>query len=135
MTRRWPVTLLALAGALTAGFSAQAGGSAVASLAWAVAAGLGLSLMLRGVPLRVLGTSLVVLAVASAGWAGQAGQWVALVGFLVALVGLLAMAWWGPGWVARPRTAGEHPVDLWKAMDEGADPTGEQDVHRAGPAG
>lgn len=135
MTGRWPVTLLAVAGSLVAGFSAQAAGSGVASLAWAVAAGLGLSLMLRGVWLRILGVALTGLAVASAGWAWQAGQWVALGGFVVAAVALLGMAWWGPAWVARARQAGDHPVDLWKAMDDGADPTGEQDVRAAGGSG
>ena len=135
MTGRWPVTLLALAGSLVAGFSAQAAGSGVASLAWAVAAGLGLSLMLRGVWLRVLGVALTALAVASAGWAWQAGQWVALGGFVATAAALLGMAWWGPAWVARATQAGDHPVDLWKAMDDGADPTGEQDVRAAGGSG
>ena len=134
MTGRWAVTLLALAGALTAGFSAQAAGSGVASLGWALAAGLGLSLMLRGLQLRVLGVALTALAVAAAGWAGQAGQWVSLAGFAVSALALLGMVWWGPGWVARRRADGAHPVDLWAAMDSGADPTDEQDVHRAGDA-
>ena len=66
---------------------------------------------------------------------GQAGQWGALGGFIVAAVALLGMAWWGPAWVARTRQAGDHPVDLWKAMDDGADPTGEQDVRAAGGSG
>lgn len=135
MTGRWPVTLLALAGVLAAGFAAQAAGNGLASLAWAVAAGLGLSLMLRGVWLRVLAVALTALTVASLGWAWQAGQWVALAGFAVATVALLGMTWRGPSWVPRSRAAGDQPVDLWKAMDDGADPTGEQDVHRAGPAG
>ena len=91
MTGRWPVTLLAVAGSLTAGFAAQAAGSGVASLAWALAAGLGLSLMVHGPWLRLLGVALTVLAVASGGWAAQAAQWVALGGFAVAAVALAAV--------------------------------------------
>lgn len=132
MTGRWAVTLLALAGALTAGFSAHTAGSGVASLGWALAAGLGLSLMLRGLQLRFLGVALSALAVAAAGWAGQAGEWVSLTGMAVSALALLGMVWWGPGWVTRRRA--EHALDMWAAMDSGVDPTDEQDVPRAGEA-
>ena len=126
MTGRWSVTLLAAAGALIAGVSAQVGGSPLASLGWAVAAGVGLSLMLRGVGLRIVGVLLASLSMASLVWAAKAGQWVALVGFVAVLVASFGFVVWGPSWRHRRVDEREAPADLWKAMDEGADPTDEQ---------
>ncbi|NHB86010.1 hypothetical protein G7085_19690 [Tessaracoccus sp. HDW20] len=126
MTGRWPVTLLAVAGALIAGVAAQTAGSSLASLAWALAAGVGLSLMLRGFGLRIVGILLAGLAVAGIGWAAQSGQWTPLVGFVATLIASLGFVVWGPAWRHRRSTGREAPADLWKAMDEGYDPTGEQ---------
>ena len=36
---------------------------------------------------------------------------------------------WGPAWATRRSHKTDGPVDLWKAMDDGADPTAEQDMH------
>lgn len=152
MTGRWPVTLLAVAGALGAGFAAQSSGSGVQAFAWALAAGIGLSLMVRGVGLRVLGVALTALAVAGAGWAGRAGLWLVVAGFAVAAVAQLGVIVWGPGWASRPRGPRAGGDDLWAAMDRGDDPTlddanaapgesdgsapaGEQDVRPDGAAG
>lgn len=126
MTGRWAVTLLTALAALIAGISAQSGGSNLASLAWALLAGVALSLMLSGFGLRIVGILLTAVAVLAAGWAVQAGQWIALAGFCVAAVGALGYTWFGPGWRLRPRAERRSQADLWKAMDEGEDPTGEQ---------
>ena len=122
---RLPVTLVAAGGGVIAGVAAQAGSSAVASVAWAVLAGLGLSLMLHGRSLRVVGVFLVLLSGGGIVWAATAGQWASLVGFAVAVIGSLGFVVWGPTWVRRTRVQ-DAPEDLWKAMDSGDDLTNEQ---------
>lgn len=126
MKGRWPVTLAAAFGALLAGGAAQVGGSPLASLGWALAAGVGLSLMLRGFGLRIVGVLLSVLAVVGAGWAIQEGQWVASGGFVLVVVAALGILVWGPNW--RQSHSGREAAreDPWKAMDRGLDPTAEQ---------
>lgn len=147
MTGRWPVTLLAIVGALTAGFAAQSSGSGVQAVAWALAAGIGLSLMVRGAGLRVLGAVLAVLALAGATWAGQAGLWLVLAGFAVAAAAEVGVILLGPRWAYRPRTQRPGGDDPWAAMDRGEDPTdddptqgddggtGEQDMRPGGASG
>ncbi len=126
MTGRWPVTLLAVVGALLAGVSAQAAGSTLASVGWAVAAGVGLSLMLRGFGLRVVGILLAVVSIGGIAWSAQASQWIPLAGFVLSLVASAGFVIWGPSWRHRQRTRTDAPADLWKTMDEGVDPTDEQ---------
>ena len=128
MTGRFTITALAAIGALVAGFSAQAAESNVSSLAWALAAGVGLSLMLSGAALRILAVVLAPIAAGGAVWAAQGGLWVTVAAFAVAGGAVLAMVWWGPGWAMRRRAARSSDLDPWKAMDEGLDPTAEQDV-------
>lgn len=126
MKGRWPVTLLAVVGALLAGIGGQVGGSSLASVGWAVAAGVGLSLMLRGFGLRVVGILLVVVSIGGLAWSVQAAQWVPLAGFTLSLLASVGFVVWGPTWRNQARDRTDAPADLWKAMDEGADPTGEQ---------
>lgn len=135
MRGRLPVTLLAAAGALTGGFAAQAAASGVQAVAWAAAAGVGLTLMLRGIGLRVVGVALAALAVAGSVWAAQAGLWVAVAGFVALVVAAFGLVVWGPGWAGRAREGREAPPDLWSAMDRGDDPTDEQHVRGDGGAG
>lgn len=135
MTGRWPVTLLAAAGALVAGVAAQTAASPVASLAWALLAGVGLSLMLRGVGLRIVGVLLTALATASAFWAAQAALWVSVAGFAVVALSAVGFILWGPGWAGRARRETDRPVDVWASMDQGSDPTAEQDVRGSDEAG
>lgn len=133
MIGRAPATAAAAIGALVAGVAAQAAESSVSSLAWALAAGVGLSLMLAGLPLRVLGGLLALLAAGGVAWSAQAGLWVSLAGFVVSALGAVAIAAWGGGWV-RGRGGRVADVDPWKAMDEGVDPTDEQDVRSTSQA-
>ena len=125
MTGRWPVTLFAVAGAMLAGIAAQVGSSPLASLAWALAAGVGLSLMLHGFGLRIVGVALTCLAVVGIGWAAQVGQWVALVGFVLVTVAGLGFTVRGPNW-RHQRVRRQSAPGLWQAMDPGGDPTDEQ---------
>ncbi|MBK7821235.1 MAG: hypothetical protein IPJ61_09185 [Tessaracoccus sp.] len=141
MIGRAPVTLAAAAGAVTAGIAAQAASSPVGSLAWAAAAGIGLSLMLRGVGLRVVGVLLTALAVTGAGWSVQAGQWVACAGFAVVAVAALGVVVWGPRWRTERASGSGRALDPWAAMDKGEDPTttdapaDEQDMRSQGGSG
>lgn len=125
---RGPVTLVAALGAVTAGFAAQASSAPVGSLAWALAAGTGLSLMLERVGLRVVGVVCTALAVIGAAWSGQTGLWVPMVGFIVSAIALLGLFVWGPRWPARAARKSARTLDPWAAMDAGEDPTGEQDL-------
>jgi hypothetical protein len=124
------VTLLAALAGVVAGATAQAAGSPVASLAWALLAGVGLSLMLRGGGLRVLGVLLTVLATASAGWAVQARVWPSAAGFAVVALASVGITVAGPRWAGRSRAAVDRPRDLWQSMDAGEDPTAEHGVPR-----
>lgn len=135
MTGRWAVTLLTAAGVLVAGLAAQSAGAPLASLAWALLAGIGLSLMLRGFGLRIVGMLLVALAVGGVVWGVQSAQWVPVAGFAVAGVAALGFVAWGPGWRLRQRREREVQVDYWKAMDEGDDPTDEQGSHPGDKSG
>lgn len=135
MTGRLPTTLLAILGALLAAISAQVGASPLASMGWAIAAGVGLTLMLRGVGLRIVGVLIAVLGVTGAGWAVQAGAWVAGGGFVLCIVAAGGFIVWGPGWHARRSPRAAAPADLWKVMDEGGDPTAEQGSPRQGDTG
>lgn len=128
MIGRGPVTAVAVVGALVAGLAAQSAESTVGSMAWVIVSGLGLSIMLSGIPLRVLGVVLTVIGGASVARAASAHLWVAVAGFAVASVAAALMAWWGPGWVVRSRADRPRDLDPWKAMDSGIDPTAEQDV-------
>ena len=139
MIGRAPVTLVVAAGAVTAGIAAQAAESPVGSVAWAAAAGVGLSLMLRGAGLRVVGVLLAALATTGACWSVQAGQWVALAGFVVAAVGAAGLVVWGPRWRTERASGGGRALDPWAAMDKGEDPTDapvdEQDMRPSGETG
>ncbi len=139
MIGRAPVTLVVAAGAVTAGIAAQAASSPVGSVAWAAAAGVGFSLMLRGVGLRVVGVLLAALATAGAAWSVQAGQWVAFAGFVVAAIGTLGFVMWGPRWRSGRSTGEARALDPWAAMDKGEDPTDaptdEQDMRAHGGNG
>ena len=135
MTGRWAFTLLTAAGALVAGLAAQSAGAPLASLAWALLAGIGLSLMLRGFGLRIVGMLLVALAVGGVVWGVQSAQWVPVAGFAVAGDAALGFVAWGPGWRLRQRREREVQVDYWKAMDEGDDPTDEQGSHPGDKSG
>jgi hypothetical protein len=122
LTRRWPVTLLGAAGALTAGVAGNATGEpAISGAGWAALAGIALSLMLHGTGLRIVGILIAVLAVLGVvvvGWGSWAG--IALVPVLVA--GAL-MAWAGPKWDRGERRQRQPAKDLWSRMDAGEDPT------------
>ena len=119
--------LLAVVGALGVAFTGLGtGASAVQALGWAAAAGVGLSAMLRGPGLRVMGALGVLLAVASLASAALAGGWAWLaVVFSLALGAAGAAAFRrGPHWRAGSTSTRREPVrDLWKQFDAGDDPT------------
>lgn len=119
--------LLAVFGALGVAFTGLGtGAAAVQAVGWAAAAGVGLSAMLRGPGLRVMGALGVVLAVAAAisavldgGWA-----WLALVFCLVLGTAGVATLRSGPQWRSGARSREKEPArDLWKQFDAGDDPT------------
>ncbi len=123
--------LLGAVGALGIAFSGLAADApAVQAVGWAAAAGVGLSAMLRGPGLRVMGVLGLVLAAAAGVSAAFAGgwAWVSLI-FCVGL-GVAALATFRDGhtWRARARSREKEPArDLWKQFDAGEDPTrGEQ---------
>ena len=123
--------LLAVVGALGVAFTGVgAGASAVQALGWAAAAGVGLSAMLRGPGLRVmgvLGTLLAVGAFASAGIAGG-WAWIAAAFAVVLAVAAVATIRRGPAWRASEAGRKREPVrDLWKQFDAGDDPTTDAD--------
>lgn len=135
MTKRAPLTLIAIAGALVATLAAQVDGSSFLGLGLAILAGLGLSLMLRGTALRVLAVVLTVLSIASAGWAFAVVAWLVGAGFVLSALGAAAIIWFGPTWLARSPEAARK-LDDWAAMDSGVDPTDAEDeqepTHPAG---
>ncbi|HMR48814.1 MAG TPA: Trp biosynthesis-associated membrane protein [Arachnia sp.] len=124
--------ILGLAGAALAGFTGQSVDAALGAIALAVAAGLGLSLMLRGVGLRIVGVLVTVLATIGAGLSvasaagGQGVAWASLGGFLAVLVAGYSLLRYGPGWAALAADRPAHPKDLWKQIDEGLDPTSDE---------
>ncbi|MGO1384423.1 MAG: hypothetical protein ACTHWA_07240 [Arachnia sp.] len=119
--------LLGVAGALgiaVTGLAADA--SAVQALGWAACAGVGLSAMLRGPGLRVLGAVGVVLAVGAGVSAGFAGGWAWISLLFSAMLALAAVFTFrhGPAWRAVARSRRQEPArDLWKQFDAGEDPT------------
>lgn len=123
LTSRWPVTLLGVVGALAAGI---AGGVAeapeVAGTGWAALAGLGLSLMLHRLGLRIVGALLVLLAVLGGVLAFTGNAWLAIA-FVPVLVSGGAMATLGPGWKRRRPVRDVPSDDWWKRLDSGDDPT------------
>lgn len=123
LTRRLPTTLVGVIGALAAGILAStAPAPEVGGLAWAILAGLALSLMLHGVGLRVLGGVIAVLA-ALGGVLSVLTVWWLVVCFVPVLASGLLMLVFGPSW-ARGRQKKETVKDMWKQLDEGDDPTG-----------
>ena len=119
--------LLGIVGALGVGFTGMAtDASAVQAFGWAAAAGVGLSAMLRGPGLRIMGVLGLLLAVAAAISAGLAGglAWLSLL-FCCALAAAGAATLRdGPTWRARQRSREKEPArDLWKQFDDGEDPT------------
>lgn len=119
--------LLAVLGALGIAFTGLgAGAAAVQAVGWAAAAGVGLSAMLRGPGLRVMGVLGVALAGAAAISAVLAGgwAWLALVFCLVLGMAGVATLRRGPQWRAGAGRRQEEPArDLWKQFDAGDDPT------------
>lgn len=120
MSRALLLRLVLALGALTAGMAGQAASSPVASVAWAMLAGLGVSFMVRP---RLVACLVGVLGVAGAAWALRDGLPVAGIGFLVAVAGSLALAILGTGSSGRRTVTPETPIDMWRAMDAGEDPT------------
>lgn len=119
--------LLGIVGALGLTFLGMGvNASAVQALGLAATAGIGLSAMLRGPGLRMMGGLGILLAVAAGISAGLAGGWAWLgLVFCVALgtAGFLTLHH-GPRWRARSRTREKEPArDLWKQFDAGDDPT------------
>ena len=126
MTGRLSV-LLALVGALGLAFTGLgAGASAVQALGWAAATGVGLSLMLRGPGLRIMGVLGVLLAIAAGAVAVVAGGWAWLAVLFSAVLAVAAVATVrsGPTWRASAAATKKEPLrDLWKQFDAGDDPT------------
>jgi len=119
--------LLGVAGALGIAFTGLAAdASAVQALGWAASAGVGLSAMLRGPGLRVLGALGILLAVGAGVSAGFAGGWAWLSLIFCAILAVAAVATFrhGPAWRAKARSREKEPArDLWKQFDAGEDPT------------
>lgn len=119
--------LLAVVGAIGVAFTGLGADSpAIQALGWAAVAGVGLSAMLRGPGLRVMGALGVVLMVAAAITAALAGGWAWLTWVFCLALGAAAVATFlrGPTWRARARSREKEPArDLWKQFDAGDDPT------------
>lgn len=122
LTGRAPTTLLGLVGALGAGIGGTvAEAPEVSGVGWAALAGFGLSLMLHGVGLRVLGVALVLLAVLGS-VVSLVTVWWMLFGFLLVAAAGVAMVAVGPSWASQRRKR-PPSKDPWKLMDDGDDPT------------
>lgn len=122
LTGRLPVTACGIVAALTTGIAGTAlGAQATTGIAWAVLAGFGLSLMLHGRAMPVIGVITGVLAVLG-GVVGAGEQPWLIAGFAVAFAAAAAMAWKGPSWAHRSPVR-QHRGDMWSAFDEGEDPT------------
>ena len=118
--------LLAVVGALGIAFTGMGvDAPAVQALGWAAAAGVGLSAMLRGNGLRVMGVLGVLLAIAAGVSAASTGGWgwLALAFAVVLAVAAFATIRRGPLWRAGNTKKREPVVDLWKQFDAGDDPT------------
>lgn len=118
--------LLAVVGALGIALTGLGtGASAVQALGWASAAGVGLSAMLRGPGLRVMGVVGLLLSIAAGVSAALAGGWAWLtLAFAVVLaVAAVATIRRGPTWRAAATTRRQPSKDPWKQFDAGEDPT------------
>ncbi|MDF1489442.1 Trp biosynthesis-associated membrane protein [Tessaracoccus caeni] len=130
--------LLGLLGAALGGFAGQTASGALGTIALAIAAGFGLSLMLRGVGLRVIGTAVALLGLlgcvlsGSVATDGQLWGWVALPGFLAVVAAGVLLFRFGPRWVLAQADRATPPKDLWKQIDEGIDPTDGEDMPTGG---
>ena len=126
--------LLGLVGAALGGFAGQSASEALGTIALAIAAGFGLSLMLRGIGLRVVATAVALLGLlgcvlsGSVAADGQPWGWAALPGFLVVVSAGVVLFRFGPGWAGAPSDRPTAPKDLWKQIDEGIDPTDGEDM-------
>ena len=118
---------LAVVGALgiaLAGLVADA--PAVQALGWAAVAGVGLSAMLRGPGLRIMGGVGALLALVAAVSAALAGgwAWIAVAFTAVLLVAAFSAVIRGPLWRTDSTRATREPLkDVWKQFDAGEDPT------------
>lgn len=121
MSRALLPRLIVALGALAAGVAGQAAESPVASVAWAMLAGLGVSFMMSP---RLVACLVGMLGVTGAAWALWGGLLVAGTGFLIAVAGAVALAILGTGSSARRTAAPETSAGMWGAMDAGEDPTG-----------
>ncbi len=119
--------LLGVVGALGVAFTGLAvDAAAVQALGWAAAAGVGVSAMLRGPGLRVMGALGMLLAVVSGISAGLAGGWAWLTIVFCVVLGVAAIATFrdGPSWRTNAGSREKAPAaDLWKQFDAGRDPT------------
>lgn len=119
--------LLAVVGALGIAFTGiGTDAPAVQALGWAAAAGVGLSAMLRGPGLRVMGVLGVLLAVGAAVSGGFSGGWAWLAVLFAAVLAVASVAVIRRAtlWKAGSATAMREPAkDLWKQFDAGDDPT------------
>lgn len=122
LTGRLPVTTLGLLASLCTGIAGNAlGAPASTGVAWAVLAGFGLSMMVHGRALQVLGGLTGALAVLGGVVASGERPWL-IAGFAAALVAAAGIIWRGPTWRRRSRE-GQQRVDMWRSLDEGQDPT------------
>ncbi|MGA4507356.1 Trp biosynthesis-associated membrane protein [Propionibacteriaceae bacterium G1746] len=128
---RWAGPLLALLGG---GLAAIIGGQ---SAGWAIVAGVVVLLVVGPLGKRAVGVLLVLVAVLL-GVTSLTGtlQWAAVTGAALALVGGVLVVVTGGWWPKRRSrferggrsvTAGAAPLEVWKAMDEGFDPTAVDD--------
>ncbi len=117
---RWTVTLIGALGAVVAGFGGQSA-PAAAGMAWAALAGIGLSVMLHGFGLRIVGPIIALMGVGGIVLGSGSIAWLAAPFALVLVAGVL-MTVVGPRWVARkaPKKVSD---DWWQRMDAGEDPT------------
>lgn len=124
--------ILGLAGTALGGIAGQGADAALGAIALAVGAGIGLSLMLRGVGLRIVGILITMLATIGgavsvmAATAGQGLAWAALAGFLAVIGAGFFLLRDGPGWASVGADRPARPKDLWKQIDEGIDPTSDE---------
>lgn len=125
---RWVGPLLVVVAGVVAGAVAKN------PIGWALAAGSVLLLVLGRVGKRVLGIALTILAVMMAGFAltAEPREWLAGVLALVGVVGAGLVILTADAWGRRrsrferggaPVDAEATPLEVWKAMDEGHDPT------------
>ncbi len=122
LTARASTTIIGLAGA---GGAAIAGNildvPATRGVAWAGLAAIGLSLMLHGQGLRVLGVLLALLSVTGIVVSVMEQPWV-VVAFVALFVASVLFVTVGPTWrTQRPPRVQQR--SLWEELDKGEDPT------------